>query len=206
MLTEECNRGMKVILGSASPRRKEILSRAGIEYDVVVSDCEEIIKKTLPSEVVSELSEAKAEDVWRKVTSAEYRYSGEEDELLVIGADTVVAHENEIYCKPLDRDDAVRMLKNISGCTHQVFTGVTVITSNKRLTFVSCTDVSVYDINDKEIEAYVDSGEPMDKAGAYAIQGGFAKYIREIKGEYNNVVGFPIARTLHELKAIGIDF
>ena len=206
MPTEECNRDMKVILGSASPRRKEILSQAGIEYDVVVSDCEEGITGTLPSEVVSGLSEAKAEDVWRKVISEEDKYKGMEDELLVIGADTVVAYGDEIYGKPHNADDAVRMLKNLSGHVHQVYTGVTVITCDKRITFVSCTDVSVYDMDDKEIKAYVDSGEPMDKAGAYAIQGGFARYIREIKGEYNNVVGFPIARTLQELKQVGITF
>ena len=191
---------MRVILGSASPRRREILTQAGIEYEVVVSDCEEVITKTLPEEIVSELSEAKAEDVWNKVTGDRAAGCGEEEELLVIGADTIVAYGDEVYGKPADRDDAIRMLRNLSGQVHQVYTGVTVITKNRRLTFAACTDVSVYDIDDTDIEEYVDSGEPMDKAGAYAIQGGFAKYIKEIRGEYNNVVGFPIARTLHELK------
>lgn len=195
---------MRVILGSASPRRREILSQAGIGYEVVVSDCEEVITKTLPPEVVSELSVAKAEDVWNKICEADGACTGKKEDILVIGADTVVAYGDEIYGKPRDRDDALRMLKNLSGHVHQVYTGVTVLTKDKRLSFVSCTDVSVYDIEDKEIEAYVDSGEPMDKAGAYAIQGGFARYIREIKGEYNNVVGFPVARTLYELKQIGI--
>ena len=115
-----------------------------------------------------------------------------------------LAFSDTIYGKPSDRDDAVRMLKNLSGRTHQVYTGVTVITGDIKITFHDRTDVSVYEVSDESIEKYVDSGEPMDKAGAYAIQGGFARYIKEIKGEYNNVVGFPIARTLFELRKTGI--
>lgn len=191
---------MKVILGSASPRRKEILEQAGIEYEVIVSDCEEIITKSMPVEVVKELSEQKAEDVLKK---AVLKYGPQED-LLVIGADTVVAFEDSIYGKPKDRDDALRMLRSLSGHVHQVYTGVTLIRGDMRITFADCTDVSVYDVSDDEIAGYVDTGEPMDKAGAYAIQGGFARFIRGIHGEYNNVVGFPIARTLNELKKAGI--
>lgn len=191
---------MKVILGSASPRRKEILTQAGIEYEVIVSDCEEVITKSMPEEVVKELSFQKAEDVLKKALG---KY-GDEKDILVIGADTVVAFEDSIYGKPGDRDDAIRMLKSLSGRIHQVYTGVTLIRGDKRITFADCTDVSVYDVSDAEIERYVDSGEPMDKAGAYAIQGGFARYIKGIHGEYNNVVGFPIARTLYELKKAGI--
>ncbi len=191
---------MKVILGSASPRRKEILGQAGIEYEVIVSDCEEIITKSMPVDVVKELSKQKAEDVLKK---ALLKYGPQED-LLVIGADTVVAFEDSIYGKPKDRDDAVRMLRSLSGHVHQVYTGVTLIRGDMRITFADCTDVSVYDVSDDEIAGYVDTGEPMDKAGAYAIQGGFARYIRGIHGEYNNVVGFPIARTLNELKKAGI--
>ncbi len=192
---------MKIILGSASPRRKDILTQAGIEYEVIVSDCEEVITEYLPQDVVRELSAQKAEDVMKKALD---KY-GDGEDILVIGADTVVAFEDNIYGKPSDRDEAVRMLKNLSGRTHQVYTGVTVIRGDSRINFADCTDVSVYDVSDDEIERYVDSGEPMDKAGAYAIQGGFARYIREIRGEYNNVVGFPIARTLHELKKAGIN-
>ncbi|MCR4807612.1 MAG: Maf family protein, partial [Lachnospiraceae bacterium] len=181
---------MKVILGSSSPRRREILTQAGIEYEVIVSDCEEVISSTVPSEVVKELSRQKAEDVFKKALD---KYWDDKD-MLVIGADTVVAFEDTIYGKPSDRDDAIRMLKNLSGRVHQVYTGVTLLTGDKKITFADATDVSVYEVSNEEIEKYVDSGEPMDKAGAYAIQGGFAKFIKEIKGEYNNVVGFPIAR------------
>ena len=191
---------MKVILGSASPRRKEILSQAGIEYEIIVSDCEEVITKSIPEEVVKELSEQKAEDVLKK---AVVKY-GDRDDILVIGADTVVALEDSIYGKPENRDDAIRMLKSLSGHVHQVYTGVTLIRGDDKIVFAECTDVSVYDVSDDEIIRYVDSGEPMDKAGAYAIQGGFARYIKEIRGEYNNVVGFPLARALYELKKVGI--
>ncbi len=201
---------MKVILGSASPRRRDILTRAGIEYEVIVSDVEEAVSKTDPVEVVEELSGQKAEDVWDKAVKL---YSAKqddinaysEDELLVIGADTIVALDGVIYGKPKDRQDAIRMLLNLSGRTHQVYTGVTVINGGRRIAFTAVTDVSVYDVSYKEIERYADSGEPMDKAGAYAIQGGFARYIKEIRGEYNNVVGFPIARLIYELKKLGID-
>lgn len=192
---------MKVILGSASPRRSDILKQAGIDFEVLVSDCEEKITSDIPNDIVAELSLQKAEDVWEK---ASLKYGGgEESEIMVIGADTIVALGNDVFGKPADREDAIRMLKMLSGNVHQVYTGVTVITSDKRLSFVSCTDVIVYDVSDDDIAAYVDSGEPMDKAGAYAIQGGFAKYIKEIHGEYNNVVGFPIARLIHELKLNG---
>ncbi len=192
---------MRVILGSASPRRKEILSQAGIDHEVIVSDCDEKITKTIPGEIVEELSELKASDVWAKAVD---KYAASDD-LMIIGADTIVALNDTVYGKPSDRDDAIRMLKSLSGRTHQVYTGVTVITKDKKITFAACTDVSVYDVSDAEIEAYVDSGEPMDKAGAYAIQGGFARYIKEISGEYNNVVGFPVARMIYELKREGID-
>jgi septum formation protein len=191
---------MKVILGSASPRRKEILTQAGIDFKVIISDCEEVITKNVPSEVVKELSRQKAEDVWEKAAE-EYG----SDDLLVIGADTIVAFGHTIYGKPVDEEDAVRMLKTLSGATHQVYTGVTVITKDMAFTFADCTDVTMYEVSDKEIHAYVRSGEPMDKAGAYAIQGGYARYIKEIKGEYNNVVGFPVARLIYELKQRGLD-
>lgn len=201
---------MKVILGSASPRRRDILTQAGIEHEIIVSDIEETVTKTDPAEVVRELSLQKAEDVWDKavkryVTGEDGANSLNEDDILVIGADTIVAVDGVIYGKPEDRQDAIRMLGNLSGRTHQVYTGVTVINGERRITFAASTDVSVYEVSDKEIERYTDTGEPMDKAGAYAIQGGFAKYIKEIRGEYNNVVGFPVARLIYELKKLGID-
>lgn len=191
---------MRVILGSASPRRKEILAQAGIDFEVLVSSCEEHITSVIPSEIVSELSAKKADDVWFKAVK---RY-GDPDELLVIGADTIVAFGHTVFGKPKDEEDAISMLKALSGATHQVYTGVTIITSGKRIAFVDCTDVTMYEVDDSEIDKYVSTGEPMDKAGAYAIQGGYARYIKSIHGEYNNVVGFPVARMVHELKKEGI--
>ena len=191
---------MRVILGSASPRRRDILAQAGIEHEVIVSDCDEAVSEDKPEEVVKAISVKKAEDVWDKAC----RKYGDEDDMLIIGADTIVAVDDVIFGKPADRDDAVRMIGCLSGRTHQVYTGVTVITKEKKMTFSSCTDVSVYELTEDEIRGYVNTGEPMDKAGAYAIQGGFARYIRSINGEYNNVVGFPVAMFIHELKKEGI--
>lgn len=191
---------MKIVLGSGSPRRREILTQAGIDFDVIVSDCEERITKTVPAEVVRELSEQKAEDVWDKAVG---RYESTDD-LMVIGADTIVAFDDVIFGKPADKEEAVRMLKALSGATHQVYTGVTVLTADKRIIFADRTDVTMYEVDDAEIERYAASGEPMDKAGAYAIQGGYARYIKSINGEYNNVVGFPVARMIYELKREGI--
>jgi septum formation protein len=191
---------MKVILGSASPRRKEILSQAGIAFEVIVSDCEERITKSVPAEVVEELSGQKAEDVWKKAVLK----NGSDDDLLVIGADTIVAFGHTIYGKPKDEQDAVRMLKTLSGATHQVYTGVTVINAGRTLTFSECTDVTMYDVSDEEIRAYVESGEPMDKAGAYAIQGGAGKFITNIDGDYYAIMGLPLNSVYEELKNISL--
>ncbi len=191
---------MRIILGSGSPRRKDILKQAGIVHEVIVSDCDETVTEDIPENVVKELSLRKARDVWDKAVA---RY-GSDEEMLVIGADTIVALDKEIFGKPSDREDAMRMIRCLDGRTHQVYTGVAVMTKDKTISFSACTDVSVYDIEEEEIKAYTDTKEPMDKAGAYAIQGGFAKYISSINGEYNNVVGFPVARFMHELKKAGI--
>ena len=191
---------MKVILGSASPRRKEILSQAGIAFEVIVSDCEERITKSVPPEVVEELSRQKAEDVWKK---AVLKY-GSDDDLLVIGADTIVAFGHTIYGKPKDEDDAVRMLKTLSGATHQVYTGVTVINAGRTLTFSECTDVTMYDVSDEEIRSYVASGEPMDKAGAYGAQGKGALFVRAIEGDFFNVMGLPLCRLGQMLAEKGV--
>ena len=185
----------RLLLGSKSPRRRELLSRLGLPCSVVEIDVEESLSGSVAVDKVAEtLSRKKAEAYRGPLVPGD----------ILVTADTVVVHGGAVLGKPHDRQQALEMLRSLSDEVHQVYTGVTVLTKDKRLSFVSCTDVSVYDIEDKEIEAYVDSGEPMDKAGAYAIQGGFARYIREIKGEYNNVVGFPVARTLYELKQIGI--
>lgn len=186
---------MKYILASASPRRRELLTQAGIEYTVIPSEVEEKITKAIPSDVVMELARLKAEDVFNK--------HGNED-CTVIGADTVVVYRNEILGKPSDEDEACDMLSMLSDRTHQVYTGVALVSvkqgKKEVRTFYECTDVTFYPISREEIAAYAATGDPLDKAGSYGIQGPFAVHIRGIEGDYNNVVGLPIARLYQELK------
>lgn len=192
---------MKVILASASPRRKELLSQVCPEFVCMPSKKEEKITKTLPQEVVCELSLQKAEDIEEQVMK--------EADMLIIGSDTVVAYENKIMGKPKDEKDAYHMLSDLQDHTHKVYTGVTLIIykAGKRVlrTFYEAAEVTMYPMNEKQIRAYIATGEPMDKAGAYAIQGKCAVYIRKLEGEYNTVVGFPIARIYQELLKEGIE-
>ena len=194
---------MKIYLASASPRRKELLKQVGLSFKTMPSTVEEKITKTEPSEVVEELSYQKAVDVCGRLVN-----EGAED-FVVIGADTVVSCWGEILGKPNDKEDAVRMLGRLKGGSHQVYTGVTLAWKNKGIspmyfTFSECTDVTMYDMTEEEIRKYVDSGEPMDKAGAYAIQGLCAAYVQGICGDYNNVVGLSVGRVWQELKNRGL--
>lgn len=185
-----------IILASASPRRKELLRQVGIEAVVEPSHVEERITSTEPDQVVMELSRQKAEDV----------AAGHQGEpVVVIGSDTVVAVDGQILGKPKDAADAVHMISMLAGRSHQVYTGVTLIACGgtesgaSRVTFAEKTDVHVYPMTLRQIEAYVSTGEPMDKAGAYGIQGMFAAYVKGISGDYNNVVGLPVGRVCREL-------
>ncbi len=200
---------MRFILASASPRRKELLEQIGMEFTIQVSDAEEVSNESEPAAYVMALSGLKAEDVAGKIPVM-YDARNVDQDYVVIGSDTVVAAGGEILGKPVDEADAVRMLQMLSGSTHQVYTGVTlVIFQNGRIqrkTFYEKTDVTFYEMTEKEISDYVASFEPMDKAGAYAIQGRCAAYIKGINGEYASVVGLPIARICHELKGLGIDW
>lgn len=185
----------KIILASGSPRRKEILEHTGAKFEIITSDKEEIRVSTKPWKTVKYLAEMKADDVLERV----------EGSCILIGADTVVANRGKILGKPSDKEEAVRMLKSISGRAHDVYTGVCIIIRDengvvKKKVFSVRTRVYVNGINDTEIDSYVASGEPMDKAGAYAIQGGFAQYIKKIRGDYYNVMGLPISSIYEELK------
>lgn len=182
-----------VILASASPRRLELLRQVGIEPVVEPSHMEEVVKGTEPEQVVAELSRQKAGDIAN-------RHAGEE--VVVVGADTVVSVDGRILGKPKDRDDAICMLSMLEGRSHQVYTGVTLVFCGKKrseVSFVERTDVHVCPMTRKQIEAYVDTGEPMDKAGAYGIQGRFAAWVEGIFGDYNNVVGLPVGRVYREI-------
>ncbi len=194
---------MKIYLASASPRRKELLKQVGLSFKTMPSMVEEKITKTEPAEVVEELSYQKAVDVCGKLAA-----EGKAD-FVVIGADTVVACWGEILGKPKDKEDAARMLGKLQGGSHQVYTGVTLAWKYKDMspmyaTFSEYTDVTMYAMSQEDIGRYVDSGEPMDKAGAYAIQGLCAAYIQGICGDYNNVVGLPVGRVCQELKKRGL--
>ena len=181
-----------IILASASPRRKEILELADLKFDVMPSDAQEITTKTAPNEVVMELASLKAKDIYKK----------SEKQSMIVGADTVVAYQGQILgkpTKPADEADAKRMLTMLSGQTHEVYTGVCVIEDGKTKTFYEETKVTFYEISDEQIDHYIKTGEPMDKAGSYGIQGKAAVFIKGIEGDYYNVVGFPIARFLQEI-------
>lgn len=182
-----------LILASGSPRRRELMSQVGLDFTVVTSDADENIKEMEPEDYVRELSSIKAQSVLEQ-------YADKDDSVIVIGADTIVYHKGEILTKPKDEEDAFRILKSLEGQIHQVYTGVTICSTHKNVSFYEKTDVWVYDMTDEEIRDYISTGEPMDKAGAYGIQGKFAAYIKGIEGDYNNVVGLPVARLVHELK------
>ena len=194
---------MKLYLASASPRRKELLKQVGLSFKTMPSTVEEKITKTEPSQIVEELSYQKAVDVCGRLAA-----EGKED-FVVIGADTVVSCWGTIMGKPKDKEDACRMLEELQGKSHQVYTGVTLAWKSRDIspmyfTFSECTDVTMYSMTEEEIRKYVDSGEPMDKAGADAIQGLCAAHIQGICGDYNNVVGLPVGRVYQELKNRGL--
>lgn len=202
----------QIILASASPRRKELLEQIGLEFEICPAKGEEIITKTIPEEVVMELSKQKAEEVAAMVASfgENHKEITTPSDILVMGADTVVAYEGKILGKPKDEEDAKGMLTMLQGNTHSVYTGVTLCLIDKtgragEIVFYEKTDVTMHPMTEVEIERYVASGEPMDKAGAYGIQGKCAIYIEKIDGDYNNVVGLPISRIYQKLKSVGID-
>ena len=184
---------MELILASASPRRKELLEKIGLPFTIQPAKGEERITQKSPAAVVMELSRQKAEEIAAAQTG----------ECIILGADTIVAKGEEIMGKPKDAADAKRMLKSIADNCHQVYTGVTLIRTGahpQSVTFQEKTDVFLYPISDAELDAYIASGDPMDKAGAYGIQGNFAIYVKGIAGDYYNVVGLPIGRVYQELK------
>ena len=190
---------MKIILASASPRRKELLKQIGLSFKTMPSMKEEVISKEAPEEIVEELSYQKAVDICGRLSETM------KEDFVVIGADTVVSCWNKILGKPKDKEEAFDMLWELQGKSHQVYTGVTLAWKYADMpamfhTFHECTDVTVFPMTEEEIERYIDSGEPMDKAGAYGIQGRFAAYIQGICGDYANVVGLPVGRVYQELR------
>jgi septum formation protein len=182
-----------LILASASPRRRELLSQAGLKFTVAAANLnEDLLPDETAAAYVQRLAEEKAQAVW----NAHRSLNTADDPLVVLGADTCVVCDGHILGKPTDTADARRMLELLSGRTHAVLTGLAAVTGDKIVRDVEITQVTFNQLNDAEIGRYIASGEPMDKAGAYAIQGYAARWIPRIEGCYFNVVGLPIARAI----------
>ncbi len=199
----------KLVLASASPRRKQLLEQIGLEPEVIVGKTDESTDSAEPAEMVRELAHRKCLAVAGYLTEQ----AGVRTECYVIGADTVVVHRGQILGKPHDFEEAESMLRSLQGDTHQVYTGVCILhldrneivpseeSGHMRL-FCVCTDVSVNAMTEEEIRFYVNTKEPMDKAGAYGIQGRFARHIHGICGDYSNVVGLPVSDVYNALREL----
>lgn len=190
---------MRIILASASPRRKELLGQIGFDFEVVTSHVEEKVSSQRPDRVVEELSRQKAEAVRELFLPCQ-------EEMLIIGADTVVSLDGCILGKPADSEEAAEMLEHLQGRQHEVYTGVTVLYHGAETadwtvkSFHERTAVQFYPMTEQEILEYVKTGDPLDKAGAYGIQGFCARYIRAVEGNYDNVVGLPVGVLYQEIK------
>ena len=185
---------MNLILASQSPRRIELMRLITPDFQIRPSQFDESsIHETDPDQLCAALARGKAEAIAAPESDC------------VIGADTIVARNGHIFGKPRDRQDAREMLRSLSGGAHQVITGVCILFRGERREFQSHTNVYFYPLSDGQIEAYLDTGEPFDKAGAYGIQGKGGLFVERIEGDYNNVVGFPAARvyqTLQQIRAL----
>jgi septum formation protein len=191
-----------IILASASPRRQELLSMLGVEFTVLVSTFEEHkeVDQTLsPAELVMATAQGKAEEVFR-ITAVQAETADD----LVLGADTIVVLKGRCLGKPTSQEEARRMLQALSGRWHQVFTGIAIKHRSKSVTACERTKVHFRSLTDREIDAYISTGEPMDKAGAYGIQGIGAIFIDRIEGCFYNVMGLPVPRLALLLQEYGI--
>ena len=181
-----------IILASKSPRRKQLLSMMGLEFTVQTADIDETMDPSqTPAHEVAAVSARKAEKI-----------AALHPQDVIVSADTIVVIDGKILGKPKDEQDAARMLRLLSGRTHTVYTGLTVHADGESKTQVVGTDVTFRELTDAEIAAYIKTKEPMDKAGAYGIQGLCARYISGIVGDYNNVVGLPVGRVYQELHGL----
>jgi len=190
---------MKVILASGSPRRKELLEKLNVKFEIIVSDADETLNKNLViEEQVKQLAYKKAKSVFESI----------EGNKIVIGADTMVFKENIIYGKPKDKEDAIKMLKDLQGCMHKVITGFCVLVENngeiKEYLDYEISEVYVKPMENEEILEWIEVGNPYDKAGGYAIQQEFMKFVEKINGNYENIVGLPISKLYDILKQIKI--
>lgn len=196
----------QIILASESPRRKEIMETMGIPYIVIPSKVKEEVEESVPDKMVQALASLKTEAIKTQAR----KQIPEDRNLIILGADTMVFYQEHALGKPKDEEDAARMLRMLSDDIHEVRTGVSIHIvkhsgEEESFTFAVCTKVVVNPLTEEQIRDYIATGEPMDKAGAYAIQGKFGIFIKEIDGDYYNIVGFPIAEIYASLLRHGID-
>jgi len=184
------NTSMKVILASASPRRKQLLGMLIKDFEILPSNADENINCATPEETVRQLSYIKAKSVFEQ-----------NQDSLVLGADTIVVFDDKILGKPQDEEDARQMLRLLSAKTHKVVTGVSLLSAKKCVTFAETSYVAFRQLSDKDIDDYIKTGSPMDKAGAYGIQD--SGFVCDIEGSFDNVVGLPTARLAKVLKQFG---
>ena len=196
-----------IILASGSPRRRELLTQAGLKFEILVSEVEEKTEYEKPWDVVLDLAKQKCDAVAKTVTK--------DSSILIVSADTVVSMNETILGKPADEEDALKSLMSLSGHTHQVYTGVfckllkpapsdSSMIESDSFGFTSKTDVKMYPFDEGEALDYIATGEPMDKAGSYGIQGIGERLVEFINGDYNNVVGFPLSHFMKELHERGL--
>jgi septum formation protein len=197
---------MTLVLASASPRRQELMRNAGIEFVVQPANIPEIrMLSESPKEFAERMAREKARAIWNGAGSSNLLQRAQKGgATIVLGADTVVAIEDQVLGKPRDSQDAVSMLRLISGRKHFVITGVCLLADAFEDVRSETTPVYFSELSELEIRSYVDSGEPMDKAGAYAIQGLASRWISKIEGDYNNVVGLPVDLVLRMLREHGL--
>lgn len=184
----------KLILGSQSPRRKELISWLNIKYEIITADLDEISEEVTPEKIAVDLALQKARAVSAKCNTDQNNF--------VIAADTIVVLDDQLYGKPKDREDAERILKELSGKTHQVITGVCFSYKNREHAFFDKTDVTFNKIDPVLLNNYLDTNDSLDKAGAYGIQGPSLTFISKLNGSYSNVVGFPLDKIITELQSL----
>ena len=182
---------MRIILASGSPRRAELLSRIGLDFEVIKPECEEHSEQKDPGLYVEELSKTKADHVFSQI---------QDPNAFIIASDTIVWFEDKILEKPKDNDHALEMLSSMVGKKHQVYTGVCCLYKGESLCFHEITNVEFQNMNNRFLKYYISTREPADKAGAYGIQGLGQVLVRKIEGNFANVMGFPTSRFFNEVQ------
>jgi septum formation protein len=202
---------MKYILASGSPRRVELIQKLHLPFEVEKALGEELTSETEPAKYAMSLAREKALEVYNRLSNIPR--SAKKDSLFVLGADTIVVHEGHILGKPSDEEDAFEMLSSLSGKTHEVYTGVAFVFDRNDVSkaaepaifsFFDRTEVTFNELSADEIRAYISTGDPLDKAGAYGIQGDFSIHVSGVKGNFENVIGLPVSKIYEEMKRLNL--